>query len=144
MLRLLIEDVTPTRHGYQVDVAIRFKTGTLIHESVRIARSGQQPTDISTDIRQKIAHLADQHTAGESATKLNEAGVPHPTRGTFDTNAIVYLLKRFSIPSLKQRLTIGGFVSQRALAERCGVTEKSVRRVPAGPVRRRVSSTMQW
>jgi hypothetical protein len=128
MLRLLIEDVTLTRHGYRVDVAIRFKTGTVIHESVRIARSGQQPTDISADIIQKIAHLAGQHTAGEIATKLDEAGVIHPTRGTFDTNAIVYLMKRFNIPSLKQRLSAAGYLSQQALAERCGVTEQTVLR----------------
>ncbi|MCP3878781.1 MAG: recombinase family protein, partial [Sulfitobacter sp.] len=128
MIRLLIEDVTLTRHGHHVDVAIRFKTGTLIHESVRIARSGQQPTDIGVDILQRIEHLSRQHTAGEIAKILNEAGVIHPTRGIFDTNAIVYLMKRFHIPSLKQRLTAAGFVAQQELAERCGVTEQTVLR----------------
>ena len=90
--------------------------------------SGQQPTDISADIIQKIEHLSRQHTAGEIAKKLNEAGVIHPTRGIFDTNAIVYLMKRFNIPSLKQRLRAAGFVAQQELAERCGVTEQTVLR----------------
>jgi DNA invertase Pin-like site-specific DNA recombinase len=128
MIRLLIEDVTLTRHGDHVDVAIRFKTGTVIHESVHIASSGQQPTDINAEIIQKIEHLAGKHTAGEIATKLNEAGVIHPGRGTFDTNAIVYLLKRFNIPSLKQQLRAVGYISQQELAERCGVTVRTVLR----------------
>ena len=128
MIRLLIEDVTLTRHGDQVDVSIRFKTGTVIQEFFNVASSGQQPTDISADIIQKIEHLSSRHTAGEIATKLNEAGVIHPRRGTFDTNAVVYLLKRFNIPSLKQRLRAEGFVSQQELAERCGVTVRTVLR----------------
>ncbi len=128
MIRLLIEDVTLTRHGDQVGVAIRFKTGTVIEASCSLASSGQQPTDISADIIQKIEHLSCRHTAGEIATKLNEAGLIHPRRGTFDTNAIVYLLKRFNIPSLKQRLRAAGFVSQQEPAKRCGVTEQTVLR----------------
>ncbi len=67
-------------------------------------------------------------TAGEIATKLNDAGVIHPIRGTFDTNAIIYLLKRFHIPSLKQRLKTAGYISQQELAERCDVTSRTVLR----------------
>ena len=58
MIRLLIEDVTLTRNGDQVDVAIRFKTGTVIQECFSVASSGQKPTDISADIIQKIEHLS--------------------------------------------------------------------------------------
>lgn len=128
MIRLLIEDVTLTRNGYQVDVSIRFKTGTVIQECFRVSSSGQKPTDISADIIQTIEHMASGHTAGEIATKLNEAGVIHPTRGTFDTNAVVYLVKRFNIPSLKQRLRASGYLSQQEVAERCGVATQTVQR----------------
>ena len=128
MIRLLIEDVTLTRNGYEVDMSIRFKTGTVIEEFFRVPGSGQRPTDISADIIEKIEHMASEQTAGEIATTLNQAGVSHPTRGTFDTNAIVYLLKRFNIPSLKQRLRDSGYLSQHELSERCGVTAQTVQR----------------
>ena len=101
---------------------------TVIQEFFNIASSGQPPTAISADIIQKIEHLSSRHTAGGIATKLNEAVVIHPRRGTFDTNAIVYLLKRFNIPSLKQRLRAAGYLSQHELAERCGVTVQTVLR----------------
>jgi hypothetical protein len=64
---------------------------------------------------QKIEYLANKHTAGEIAANHNEAGVIHPRRGIFDTNAIVYLLKRFNIPSLKQRLRDAGYTYHRWL-----------------------------
>ncbi len=74
MVRLLIEDVTLTRNGDQVDVSIRFKTGNVIQEFFTVARLGQKPTDISADIIQKIEHLASTDTASEIATKLNDTG----------------------------------------------------------------------
>ena len=40
MVRLLIEDVTLTRHQYQLDLFIRFKAGALIQRTVRLSRWG--------------------------------------------------------------------------------------------------------
>ena len=128
MIRLLIEDITLTRNGYEVDVYVRFKTGTVIKAFYRVPRSGHKPTDIGSHIIEKIDHLASKHTAGQIATKLNETRVIHPTRGTFDTNAIGYLMKRFNIPSLKQRLKAAGYLSRHEVAERCGVTALTVQR----------------
>ncbi len=126
MLRLLVEDMTLTRKVNQVEVAIRFKTGNVMQKIFTVARWGQKPTPISDQIIQKIDHLASTHTAGAIATQLNNAGLIHPIRGTFDTNAIVYLMKRFKIPTLKQRLRETGFLSQQKFAECCGITEQTV------------------
>jgi hypothetical protein len=79
----------------------------------------------------RIAHidaLTEQHTAGEGAAKLNEAGMAHPTRGDCDTNAVVYVLKRFQLPSRYQRLRTRGDVTQAEIAEKCGVTIPTVQR----------------
>jgi hypothetical protein len=66
---------------------------------VRLSRSGNKATVIDPALIAPIAALTEQHTAGEVAAKLNEAGMAHPTRGDFDTNAVVYVLKRFKLPS---------------------------------------------
>jgi len=128
MIRLLIEDVTLTRNGDQVDVYIRFRTGTVIKHLFTVPSPGRRTTDISSDIMQQIEHLASTHTAGEMATQLNAAGLIHPTRGTFNTNAVVYLLQRFNLPNLKQRLKTSGYLSQHEIAKRCGVTTQTVQR----------------
>ena len=109
LVRLLIEDVTLQRHLYQVDIFIRFTAGALVQRTVRLARSGNKPTVIAPALMAHIDALTAQHTAGEIATKLNAASLPHPTRGDFDTNAVVYVLKRFKLPSRYQRLRSQGY-----------------------------------
>ncbi len=128
MIRLLIEDVTLKREGHEVDVYIRFKTGAIIKELFRIPRSGNKPTAIDPQIIEKIDHLSSEHTAGEIAKKLNEEGVIHPTLGKFDTNAIVYLLRRFNIQTRYKRLRAKGYLSQQELAEHCGVGTQTIQR----------------
>ena len=89
---------------------------------------GAKPTVIDPAIISRIDHLSEQHTAGEVAMALNEAGIIHPTRGDFDTNAVVYLLNRFELPSRYQRLHAQGYWSQEEVAEQFGVRVKTVKR----------------
>ena len=128
MIRLLIEDVTLKRDDHEVEVYIRFKTGTIIKERFRIPRSGNKPTVIDPQIIRKIDHLSSEHTAGEIAKKLNEEGVIHPTNETFDTNAVVYLLRRFNIQTRYSRMRAKGYVSQEELSDRCGVRFQTIQR----------------
>ncbi len=128
MVRLLIEDVTLKRGGHEVEVYIRFKTGTIIQERFRIPSSGNKPTAIDPAIIRKIDQMSSEHTAGEIAKKLNEEGVIHPTLGKFDTNAVVYLLRRFNIQTRYSRLRAKGYVSQEELAARCGVSVQTIQR----------------
>jgi DNA invertase Pin-like site-specific DNA recombinase len=128
MARLLIEDVTLRRDAYSVTLFIRFKAGAILTRMVRLSRSGNKATRIAPALIVQIDALTEQHTAGEVATKLNEAGIPHPTRGDFDTNAVVYLLKRFKLPSRYQRLRVRGYWTQEEIAERFGVNVQTVQR----------------
>ena len=128
MVRLLIEDVTLQRHQYQVELFIRFKAGALMERTVRLSGSGNKPTVIDPTIITQIDALTERHTAGEVAAKLNQAGVPHPTRGDFDTNAVVYLLKRFQLPSRYHRLRSKGYRTQEDIAETFGVNVQTVQR----------------
>jgi DNA invertase Pin-like site-specific DNA recombinase len=129
MIRLLIEDVTLKREGHEVEVYIRFKTGAIIKELFRVPSSGNKPTEIDPQIIRKIDQLSSEHTAGEIAKKLNEEGVIHPTVGKFCTEAVVYLIKRFKIPTRYNRLRAQGYLSQEELAERCGcIDTQTIRR----------------
>jgi len=128
MARLLIEDVTRRRDAYSVTLFIRFKAGAILTRMVRLSRSGNKATMSDPALIAQIDELTEQHTAGEVAIKLNEAGIPHPTRGDFDTNAVVYLLKRFKLPSRYQRLRVRGYWTQEEVAERFGVSVQTVPR----------------
>src|SRR5262249_34238420 len=128
MARLLIEDVTLQRDGYSVTLFMRFKAGAILTRRVRLSRSGNKPTVIDPAIISRIDDLSKHHTAGEVATALNAAGIVHPTRSEFDTNAVVYLLKRFALPSRYQRLPARGYGSQEEVAEDFGVNIQTVPR----------------
>jgi hypothetical protein len=128
LLRLLIEDVTLSRQQDQVEMCIRFKAGAVRQCTVHVAGSGNQPTLIDPAIITQIDTLTEHHTAGEIAAKLNQAGVAHPNRGDFDTNAVVYLLKRFKLPSRYQRLRSKGYRTQEEIAQTLGGTVETVKR----------------
>ncbi len=128
LVRLLVEDVTLKRHQYQVDLFIRLKAGALIQRTVGLFRSGNKPTVINPATITQIDTLTEDFTAGEVAAKLNQAGIRHPIRPDFDTNAVVYLLKRFKLPSRYQRLRAKGYVTQKEIAETVGVTVQTVKR----------------
>jgi DNA-binding transcriptional regulator YiaG len=128
MVRLLIEDVTLTRDGSSVTLFMRFKAGALLTRLVRLSRSGNKATVIDPALIAHIDARTEQHTAGEVAAKLNDAGRAHPTRGDFDTNAVVYVLQRFKLPSRYQRLRTRGYVTQEEIAEKFGVTIQTVQR----------------
>ena len=107
---------------------IRFKAGAILTRVVRLSRSGNKATVMDPALIAQIDALTEQHTAGVVATKLNEAGIPHPIRGDFDTNAVVYLLKRFKLPSRYQRLRVRGYWTQEEIAKRFGVSVQTVQR----------------
>jgi DNA-binding transcriptional regulator YiaG len=128
MVRLLIEAVTLKRDGYSVTLFRRFQAGALLTRLVRLSRSGNKATVIAQALIAHIDALTEQHTAGEVAAKRHEAGMAHPTRGDFDTNAVGYLLKRCKLPSRYQRLRTRGYVTQEEIAEKFGVTIQTVQR----------------
>ena len=107
---------------------MRFKAGAILTRMVRLSRSGTTPPVLAPALIARIDALSEPHPAGEVATALNEAGIVHPTRGEFDTNAVVYLLKRFELPSRYQRLRARGYWSQEEVAEQFGVSVQTVQR----------------
>jgi hypothetical protein len=128
LVRLLIEDGTLQRHQDPVELCMRLKAGALRERTVRLSGAGNKPTVLDPAIITQIDALTERHTAGEVAAKLNPAGVPPPTRGDFDTNAVVYLLQRFQLPSRYHRLRSKGYMPQEDIAETFGVNVQTVQR----------------
>src|SRR5262249_31943128 len=111
-----------------VERFIRFKAGALMQRTVRWSGAGHTPTVIDPALITHIAALTERHTAGEVAAQLNQAGVPHPTRGAFDTTAVVDLRKRLQLPSRYHRLRSTGYMTQEEIAETFGVKVQTVQR----------------
>jgi len=128
MVRLLIEDVTLKRDGYEVDIYIRFKTGSIVKKKVGMRSSGNKRTVVNPKIIQKIEELAERHTAGEIAEILNSENYIHPTIQQFNSNAINYLLKRFKIPTLYKKLRANAYLSQEEISKQYGIKTQTVRR----------------
>jgi hypothetical protein len=108
MVRLLREDVTRKRDGESVPLFMRFKAGALLTRLGRLSRSGNTATVLAPALSAHLDALTEPHTAGAVAAQLHAAGMAHPTRGDFDTNAGGDLLKRFQLPSRSQRLRTRG------------------------------------
>ncbi len=107
---------------------MRVKAGAILTRLVRLSRSGNTPTMIDPALLSRIDDLREHHTAGEVATARHAAGSVHPIRGVFDTNAVMYVLKRVALPSRYQRLRARGYWSPEAVAERFGVSVETVQR----------------
>jgi len=128
IVRLLLEDVTMRRSERQVQIFVRFKTGVVIEKSLEIPLSGAHAKKVDPEVVSVISELAEHHTAGEIAAKLNEAGKSHPSLDAFDTNAVTYLCRRFNIKSRRERLREMGYLSQEEVAAQFGVVVQSVHR----------------
>ena len=126
--RLLIEDVTLKRETHEVIVYIRFKTGLVVEEMLRIPRSGNKATEFDPSIIQKIESMAHLYTTGQISKKLNEDGIIHPTLGVFNTNAVTYIFERFKIKTLFEKLSAKGYLTQEDIAEKWSIKPQTLRR----------------
>ena len=107
---------------------MRLKASALMARTGRLSGSGNTPTVLDPATITPIEALTERHTAGAVAAKRNHAGVPHPTRGDFDTTAVVSLLKRFQLPSRYHRLRSPGYRTPEDIAETFGVKVQTVQR----------------
>lgn len=128
MIRLLIEDVTLKRQDHEVELYIRFKAGAMTRKTFSIPGSGRKATMIGGELVEHIKKLSETHTAGEISKKLNESHLKHPTLGTFNTNSINYIFKRFKIMTRYERLRANGFVDQEELGKKFDVGSQTIKR----------------
>jgi hypothetical protein len=107
---------------------MRFQAGAILTRMGRWSRSGHTPTVLAPALIARSDALSAPHTAGDGATALYDAGIVHSTRGAFATNAVVYVRKRFALPSRSQRRRARGSWSQEDVAAQGGVSVQTVPR----------------
>ncbi|MXX96326.1 MAG: hypothetical protein F4065_09400 [Rhodothermaceae bacterium] len=129
LLGLLVEDITLTRNGYQVDVGLRLRGGR-IHKlnPVELPRPRAQiiRRDVSEEALSELELLLEQGYADErAANELNRRGHPDSREDPFTRRSICTIRQRHNMTSALRRkrdqLRAQGCVSGPELAEELGV-----------------------
>jgi len=110
MARLLLEDVTLTR-GKDITVAVRFKGGATTVLTVPPPLRACELHKLDPAILSEVDQLINGHTAEEIGEKLNARGVSTPMGFVFDRRAVQHLLRRYNLPTRKQRLRAKGLLT---------------------------------
>lgn len=123
--RLLIEDVTLTRTD-QIHLHVRFRGGQTITLTIPRALNAWEARQTPADTLAEINRLLDHHTDREVAAKLNHAGHLSGTGKPFTRTMVVKLRDSNDLPSHRQRLLARGMLTQDQIAERLGVSPKTI------------------
>ncbi len=125
MVRLLIEDVTVTK-GEALKAQVRFKGGATRELSLPRPRKSWERHQTAPDVIKQIDHLLDTHTDGQAAEELNRrhcrsgAGLP------FSSRIVARLRRQYHLKSRYDRLRESGKLTQEELAERLGLSTKTI------------------
>jgi hypothetical protein len=125
LARLLLEDVT-LRKGDHLVVQVRFRGGAT--ETLSLPRPRPVVLDRQTDpaIVALLDHLLETHTDAEAATALTAAGY-HSRDGRVFHGALVAGLRcSHRLASYRERLQARGWLTERAMAVRLGISPQTV------------------
>ena len=104
MARLIIEDVTLTRTGKDVDVRIRLKGGATHQMTVPVPLKAQDVMRTKPHIIEEIDKLLDHFTESEIAENLNQRNIRPSVRAEFDARIIANLRRSHNLKSRCDRL----------------------------------------
>jgi DNA invertase Pin-like site-specific DNA recombinase len=123
--RLLIEDVTLARTD-QIQLHVRFRGGQTTTLTLPRALNAWEARQTPADTLAEIDRLLDQHTDAEVAAALNQTGHRSGTNRQLTRTMIVKLRHSNGLPSHRQRLLARGLLTQDQIAERLGVSPKTI------------------
>jgi DNA invertase Pin-like site-specific DNA recombinase len=123
--RLLIEDVTLARTD-QIHLHVRFRGGQTTTLTIPRALNAWEARQTPADTLAEIDRLLDQHTDAETARQLNSSGHRSGTGKPFTRTMIVKLRHSNGLRSHRQRLLDHGMLTQEQIAERLGVSPKTI------------------
>lgn len=127
MIRLLIHDVTLTRHDRTIVVQVRFKGGqtTTVHITVGLPAPEQRRTP--ADVIAAVDALLEDHTEGGVADHLNNTGVTSGTGQAFSASIVHHIRMTYQLRSRHDRLSDRGLVGVNELAEHLGVCTTTIK-----------------
>ncbi len=128
MVRLLIDDVTLTRHDRHINVGVRFRAGQTTSLQVPVGLPAYDARRTPTEVLAEIDRLLDDHTDAGVATELNQARIASGTGQTFNAGMVRHIRIDYALASREQRLRDRGLVALTEIAEHLGVHTQTIKR----------------
>ena len=144
MIRLLIEDVTLTRHGDHAHVGVRLRGGATRELDISL-QAAEHPAKLPAAIVAEIGELLRHYTDAQVADILNRRG-PTGSRGQpFNTSMVAHVRFRRRLESQRQMLRKNGMLTTAELAEQLSISHDRVRALASkGIIRRRGASQTRF
>src|SRR6266700_1546985 len=98
LMRWLIKDVTLSKRGNVIDVAIRWQTEALTALSIPRYKLSWEERQTSPHVVERVREWSPTHTATQIATLLNEAGLRPGLGGSFTASKVDWIRVAYSIP----------------------------------------------
>jgi hypothetical protein len=153
LIRWLIKDVTLSKRGNVIDIAIRWQTEALTHLAIPRHKKSWEERQTSPQVVERVQALSPTHTNAQIAAVLNEEGERAGMGGSFTVSKIEWIRYAYHIsagcPERPKAVPTGqrgdGRYSAKAAAERLNVDVstiaewcktgrlESVRSTPLGP-----------
>lgn len=136
MVRLLIDDVTLTRHGRRAHAGVRLRGGATREIDVSL-QPADHPAKLSPTIVAEIAGLLQHHTDATVADILNQRGRTGSRGQPFNRGMVANVRHRRRLDTQRQMLRKKGMLTTAELAERLSVSQDRVRRLAARGILRK-------
>ena len=98
LIRWLIKDVTLSKRGTVIDVAIRWQTEALTALSIPRYKMSWEERQTSPHVVERVREWSPTHTATQIATLLNEEGLRPGLGGSFTASKVDWIRVAYSIP----------------------------------------------
>jgi len=98
LMRWLIKDVTLSKRGKVIDVAIRWQTEALTALSIPRYKMSWEERQTSPHVVERVREWSPTHTATQIATLLNEEGLRPGLGGSFTASKVDWIRVAYSIP----------------------------------------------
>jgi len=98
LMRWLIKDVTLSKRGNVIDVAIRWQTEALTALSIPRYKMSWEERQTSPHVVERVREWSPTHTTTQIATLLNEEGLRPGLGGSFTASKVDWIRVAYSIP----------------------------------------------
>jgi len=99
LLRWLIKDVTLSKRGNVIDVAIRWQTEALTRLAIPRYKMSWEERQTSTQVVERVREWSPTHTNAQIAALLNEEGERAGMGGSFTVSKIEWIRYAYHIPA---------------------------------------------
>src|SRR6266851_4496595 len=99
LLRWLIKDVTLSKRGNVIDVAIRWQTEALTRLAIPRYKKSWEERQTSAQVVERVRQLSPLHTNAQIAALLNEEGERAGMGGSFTVSKIEWIRYAYHIPA---------------------------------------------